>query len=329
MRPRGDGAARPITAEEEAAGSKIITTKFITRGNTGPLYVFLTGSDGWGGPVQFKDIDGTDRLRHEPTEGIISECAHKGRDLVLIHNREKDTGGWDEDVVAVQHGWQERCEMVKTVIADYPDRQIILAGFSNGGGALVFGLATHRIEITSNIDAIEIICPWMVAIPAWVDSRYPPSGKPRTLQDDAHFAPIQRAYEYVRDRSHPPKMLVISSPEDKGPAGSGDPTPATPVVVEFDPFVYDNTHLTPDMDKAMRSFDTDLHEAEQSAAASSGDGVCIVWIKQTKPMGPYPCRGHSNYCGTYCGNPYTRKWVKDVVGILPGFMGIVKDHIHI
>ena len=309
---RGRRAARARAIAARVARSKIVTTEFI-RHETGPLYVFLTGSDGGVG--------------HEPTEGIISECEISRRDLVLIHNREKDTGGWDEDVVTVQHGWVKRCEMVNAVLEKYRNRQIILAGFSNGGGALVFGLFTHRIEIPHNIHAIEIICPWMVAIPAWVPDD-PPSGKPRTLQGDAHFAPIQRAYEYVRGRSHPPKMLVISSPQDSGPAKSGHPIPTTRVVVNFEPFLYDSTNVTDDMNEAMRSFDRKLHEAERSAVESNGDGdgVCIVWIQQADPVGRFPFRGHSNYCGSYCGFP--RKWVREV-GILSGFMGIVKKSVEL
>ena len=317
---RGRRAARARAIAARVLRSKIVTTEFI-RHETGPLYVFLTGSDGGVG--------------HEPTEGIISECALKERDLVLIHNREKDTGGWDEDVVTVQHGWVKRCEMVNEVLKKYRNRQIILAGFSNGGGALVFGLDLDvgMIKITTNIHAIEIICPWMAAIPAWVRDD-PPSGKPRTLQGDAHFEPIQRAYQYVTRRHgwwHP-KMLVISSPQDSGPAGSGHPTPATRVVVDFDPFFYDSRDVTDDMDEAMQSFDEDLNEAELSAVESNGgdgDDVCIVWIQQTAPMGPYPCRGHSNYCGTYCGNPATRKWAREVPRILPGFMGIVKKSVEL
>ena len=314
---RSGGSPRKRLRTHDADG-KIITTLILksVEGKTGPLYVFMTGSDG--------------NVGHEPTDGIIAECRKRERDLVLIHNEKPDTGGWDNDINTVQYGWEKRCEKVNEVIAAYEDedRQIILAGFSNGGGALVFGLSTKAIEITPNIIAIEIICPWMAAVPEWVGG--PRVGAPQYLQGKKHFAPIDKAYQYVKDRIDPPKMLVISSPQDSGPASSGNPIPRTPVLVDFEGFTYKSNDAaadpTDEMNEKMREFDEKLHEAEIHAMEYDHEwaGPAIVWIRQLPPIGRFPFRGHSNYCGTYCGFP--RAKVEDV-GILPGFMGIVKKSL--
>jgi len=308
---RSGGSPRKRLRTHDADG-EIITTVILksVEGKTGPLYVFMTGSDG--------------NVGHEPTDGIIAECCKRERDLVLIHNKKPDTGGWDNDINTVQYGWEKRCEKVNEVIDLYPDRQIILAGFSNGGGALVFGLSTERIRITDNIHAIEIICPWMAAVPEWVGG--PRVGAPQYLQGDAHFAPLRVAYQYVKSRSDPPKMLVISSPQDSGPTKSGNPIPMSPVPVDFEGFTYDSNNPTDEMNQKMSEFDEKLHEAEIVAMEYDDESTApaIVWIRQLPPIGRFPFRGHSNYCGTYCGFP--RAKVEDV-GILPGFMGIVKKSL--
>ena len=310
---------------------------------TSPLYVFLAGSDGG--------------LNHEPTTGIIAECKIKKRDLVVIFNNKSDTGnseqiGWDSQLGYLIYGWDERCKEVNKVVSENTGRDIVLAGFSNGGGALTFGLENKIIDLPQHVKAVEIICPWMVN--TQVDAILP--GKPVQLQGPDHFKPIQKAFISMRavtqdqERINRIKMLVISSPQDSGPNKSHHPTPSNPKSVTINQLETSYSSLTEEttVEDAwtveMKRFDQNLITAERDAlTVQEGDVdtvpiVPIVWIEQY----PIPtetietCRRHSNYCGTYCGWPRVnlfRAVLRDDLReegptlILPGFMGIVKTSL--
>lgn len=306
---------------------------------TSPLYVFLAGSDGG--------------LDDEPTTGIIAECKIKKRDLVVIFNNKSDTGnseqiGWDSQLGYLIYGWDERCKEVNKVVSENTGRDIVLAGFSNGGGALTFGLEKKIIDLPQHVKAVEIICPWMVN--TLVNAILP--GKPVQLQGPDHFKPIQKAFISMRavtqdqERINRIKMLVISSPQDSGPNESDHPTPSNPKSVTINQLdtPYSSTDLEDAWTAEMKRFDKDLITAEKNALTvqeGDVDTVPIVWIKQepipTETNRIETCRQHSDYCGTYCGRPRVnlyRAVLRDGLIeerpptlILPGFMGIVKTSL--